>query len=258
LLGSNDGRDWTVLDKRDIDVNPQGKYNVNVPVKFNIPTVVQLFNTFRIVFEGSSYEKDNNVMAISGIQIYGLYPTINISGQVENKNAPRNMNNIRPYNKSIMKKKEGFSSTMQSEEQLINDLNDFNAKYATYVNCKTNTPNACTQQETILNSAYDKIVTFGNNNTVSGGSLYGVSSSLANVNDIVTNTAADASFNDIKTKHKHITQMRSELDAKLKELYVTDDSLAYEQHRIFDGTIYTSLIWTVLATTTLFYVFKKI
>ena len=52
--------------------------------------------------------------------------------------------------------------------------------------------------------------------------------------------------------------MRSELDAKLKELYVTDDSLAYEQQRIFDGTIYTSLIWTVLATTTLFYVFKKI
>ena len=259
LLGSNDGRDWTVLDKRDIDVNPQGKYNVNVPVKFNISTVVQLFNTFRIVFEGSSYEKDNNVMAISGIQIYGLYPTINISGQVENKNTPRNTNNIRPYNnKSIMKKKEGFSPTMQSEEQLINDLNDFNAKYATYVNCKTNTPTACTQQETILKSAYDKIVTFGNNNTVSGGSLYGVSSSLANVNDIVTNTVADASFNDIKTKHKHITQMRSELDAKLKELYVTDDSLAYEQQRIFDGTIYTSLIWTVLATTTLFYVFKKI
>jgi hypothetical protein len=259
VLGANDGSGWTVLDKRDIDVDPRGKYNVIEPVKFNISTKVQLFNTFRIVFEGSSYEKDNNVMAISGIQIYGLYPTINISGQVENKIAPRNMNNIRPYSiKSIMNKKEGFSSTMQSEEQLINDLNDFNAKYATYVNCKANTPTTCTQQETILNSAYDKIATFGNNNTLSGGSLYDVAGSIASINTYVTNTVADASFNDIKAKHQNVTKLRGELDAKLKELYVTDDSLAYEQQRIFDGTIYTSLIWTVLATTTLFYVFKKI
>jgi len=191
-------------------------------------------------------------MAISGIQIYGLYPTINISGQVENKNAYSNMNNIHPYsNKSIMNKQEGFSSTMQSEEQLLNDLNDFNAKYAIYVNCKTNTPTACTQQRTILISAHDKIVN-------SSGSLQAVSSSLTTLNADVTNAVADASFNDINAKHKNITQLRGELDAKLKELYVTDDSLAYEQQRMFDGTIYTSLIWTVLATTTLFYVFKKI
>ena len=252
LLGANDGSVWTVLDKRDIDVNPSGKYNVNEPIKFNISAKVNQFNTFRIVFEGSSHEKDNKVMAISGIQIYGLYPTINISGQVENKIAHSNMNNIQPYiNKSIMQKTEGFASTMQSEEQLLNDLNEFNAKYAIYVNCNANTPNACAQQKTILNSAYDKIVK-------SSGSLQAVSSSLANVNDFVTNTVADASFNDINAKHKRITQLRGELDAKLKELYVTDDSLAYEQQRMFDGTIYTSLIWTVLATTTLFYVFKKI
>jgi hypothetical protein len=161
------------------------------------------------------------------------------------------MNNIRPYINKSMNKTEGFSSTMQSEEQLLNDLNDFNAKYAIYVSCDNNTPNACAQQRTILNSAYDKIVN-------SSGSLQTVSSSLANVNAGVTNTVADASFNDIKAKHKQIAQLRGELDAKLKELYVTDDSLAYEQQRMFDGTIYTSLIWTVLATTTLFYVFKKI
>jgi hypothetical protein len=259
VLGANDGSSWTVLDKRDIDVNPNGKYNVNEPVRFDISTSAHLFNTFRIVFEGSSSEKGNNAIAISGIQIYGLYPTINISGQVENKIAHSKVNNIRPYSiKSIMKKTEGFSSTMRSEEQLINDLNNFNAKYAIYVNCKANTPNACAQQETILNSAYDKIVTFGTNNSVSGGSLYNVSSSFATVNDSLTNTVADASFNDITAKHKNIQQLRGELDAKLKELYVTDDSLAYEQKRMFDGTIYTSLIWTVLATTTLFYVFKKI
>jgi len=52
--------------------------------------------------------------------------------------------------------------------------------------------------------------------------------------------------------------MRNELDEKLKELHVTEGSLAYEQKRIFDGTAYTGLIWTILATSTLFYVFKRL
>jgi len=52
--------------------------------------------------------------------------------------------------------------------------------------------------------------------------------------------------------------MRSELDVKLKELNAADGSFTQEQKRILDGTVYTSVIWTVLATTTLYYVFKNI
>jgi hypothetical protein len=156
-------------------------------------------------------------------------------------------------------------STMQNEQQLLNDLNEFNAKYARYVACSDNTLNVnnklkCTDleldQKTVID-AYDKIVTI-TNNTAASGSLYADNNGAANVNDYVTNTEADVTFNDITAKHNNIMQLRSELDAKLKELHVTEDSLAYEQNRIFDGTVYTSLIWTVLATTTLFYVFKKL
>jgi hypothetical protein len=154
---------------------------------------------------------------------------------------------------------EGFSA-MQNEQQLLNDLNEFNAKYARYVACSDNILNAnnklkCTDIELdkkTVTDAYDKI------GDATSGSLQAVNNGAANVNDYVTNAEADASFNDITSKHKNIMQLRSELDAKLKELHLTEDSLAYEQNRIFDGTLYTSLIWTVLATTTLFYVFKKL
>jgi len=159
---------------------------------------------------------------------------------------------------------EGLSA-MQKEQQLLTDLNEFNAKYARYVACSDNILNAnnklkCTDIELdkkTVTDAYDKIVVFADGDAASG-SLYAVKNSLSEETEFVTNEEAEATFNDITAKHKNIMQLRAELDAKLKELYVTEDSLAYEQKRIFDGTLYTSLIWTVLATTTLFYVFKKL
>lgn len=155
---------------------------------------------------------------------------------------------------------EGLTA-MQNEKQLLNDLNEFNAKYARYVACSDNILNAnnklnCTDIELdkkTVTDAYDKIA-----RDTTTGSLYAVKNSIANDTESVTNAQAAARFSGITTKHKNIMQLRGELDAKLKELYVTEDSLAYEQKRIFDGTLYTSLIWTVLATTTLFYVFKKL
>ena len=194
--------------------------------------------------------RTNILMNISEMQIYG-YTKINLAGQPDN---------FQTYSNNNMHISEGLS-TMQNEQQLLNDLNEFNAKYARYVACSDGILNAnnklkCTDIELnkkTVTDAYDKIA-----GDAASGSLYAVKNSISDSTDFVTNDVADASFNDISAKHKNIMQLRGELDEKLKELYVTEDSLAYEQKRMFDGTVYTSLIWTVLATTTLFYVFKKL
>ena len=250
LLGSNDGSRWTILDKPDIPGNPREKYNIDNPVEFIISNDVSQLTTFRIVFEGPMPGINYNLMAIRAIQIYG-YTKINLAGQPDN---------FQTYSNNNMHISEGLSS-MQNEQQLLNDLNEFNAKYARYVACSDNILNAnnklkCTDIELnkkTVTDAYDKIA-----GDAASGSLYAVKKGFSDVNDYVTNETAEATFNDINAKHKNIMQLRSELDAKLKELHVTEDSFAYEQNRIFDGTLYTSLIWTVLATTTLFYVFKKL
>ena len=250
ILGSNDGSVWNVLDKRNIPGNPQSTHNVLKPVMFKLTKETAHFNRFRIVFERSMHDKNNNVMNIGEIEIYGLSPKINIAGQTENFQTYSN-------------KTEGMS-LMSNEAQLLADLNDFNAKYARYVTCTgplvngTNNKLGCKPDEmdiNTVNSAYNKITT-SNINALSGGSLYTVYNTPFNT--YTTNSVADVSFNDITKKHKDIVQLRSELDAKLKEVYATEDSLAYEQKRLFDGTVYTSLVWTVLATTTLFYVFKNL
>lgn len=250
MLGSNDGTTWTVLDKRNIHGNPQTKHNVLKPVMFKLSKETDHFNRFRIVFERSMHDKNNDLMNIGEIEIYGLSPKINIAGQTENFQTYSN-------------KTEGMS-LMSNEAQLLADLNDFNAKYAKYVTCTdplvngTNNKLGCTPDEldiNTVNNAYNKITT-SSNNALASGSLYTVYNTP--VNTYTTNSVADVSFNDITTKHKDIVQLRRELDAKLKEVYATEDSLVYEHNRIFDGTVYTSLVWTVLATTTLFYVFKNL
>lgn len=184
------------------------------------------------------------------MRIYG-YTKINLARQPDN---------FQTYSNNNMHISEGLSA-MQNEQQLLNDLNEFNAKYARYVACSDGTLNAnnklnCTDIELnkkTVTDAYDKIA---RDDTT--GSLYAVKNSIANDTVHVTNAQADTRFSGITAKHKNIMQLRGELDAKLKELYVTEDSFAYEEKRMFDGTLYTSLIWTVLATTTLFYVFKKL
>lgn len=248
LLGSNDGTNWSIVDRPKLPADPRNKYNLFNPVEFNV-SKTEMFNTFRIVFEELIHDAKNRFAAVSSIQLYGLYPKFNLDKQIDN---------IQPYSNNGMQVKEGYTA-MENETRLLDHLNDFNSKYAAYISCKENgIPTGCIVQnkENELNTAYTTIVQT-NNNVLSGGSLYDLSGSIA-VSSGVSESAADASFNDIKAKHREIMRLRSELDAKLKEVYVTDDSFAHEQQRIFDGTIYTSLLWTVLATSLLFYTFKKL
>ena len=193
---------------------------------------------------------------IGEIKINGLEPRINLAGQIDN---------FQTYSNNDMRTVEGYQSTMDYEQQLLHDLNDFNAKYAEYIACTTNLgAGNCSDGD--KNTAYAKLVSLdadGNNildasGNNTSGSIFDVSTSLTENNANVTHSAAQTQYNSLKSTHKDIMKMRGELDAKLKELHVTDDSFAYEQKRVFDGTVYTSLIWTVLGTSILFFAFRHL
>lgn len=52
--------------------------------------------------------------------------------------------------------------------------------------------------------------------------------------------------------------LRKQLDGKIQELYY-DEAARYNNSKLYlDSTVYTSVLWTILATTVLFYIFKKI
>jgi len=258
VLGSNDNTNWVVLDKQNIDGDPRNKYDLLKPVPFEINNGDKnMYKTFRFVFEGSMHHGANNVMNITSVNIYGAYPCFNVAGQCEN---------IQTYS-NRMPKLEGFS-IVDNETKLLADLKEFNQLYTRYVTCNdqqlngVNNKMGCSKDEMSnqaidkVNDAYNNIIVKNDKNELIGGSLYALYNT--DLNQYKSDTEYDASLNVIKTNHKDIVSMRNELDEKLKELHVTEGSLAYEQKRIFDGTAYTGLIWTILATSTLFYVFKRL
>jgi hypothetical protein len=63
-------------------------------------------------------------------------------------------------------------------------------------------------------------------------------------------------YKSIMTKYKENLNMRSLLDQKLDNIYSNESGYGNSK-RYLDSTIYTSVLWTVLATTFIFYIFKK-
>jgi hypothetical protein len=79
------------------------------------------------------------------------------------------------------------------------------------------------------------------------------------LNNITTNYKKEDypdQYNNIMAKYKQNIAMRAILDEKLDNIYSTESSYGNSK-RFLDSTIYTSVLWTILATTLVFYIFKK-
>ena len=251
LLGSDDEINWVILDQQDID--PRNAYDSNKTGTFKISTEIPSYNTFRIVIEKAGAY----INILEQIEIYGMKPPkpcMNLMGRCEE--------NFQPYNNSMsiiegltdQDQENNRNGVMRAETDLLRSLNIFNQNYSMYVACNEKnganvTENSCASY-TKANLLADK----NNVNTAIGN----VNTALIALNEGKSIGEYDASHNVIGTTHKDIMKLRSELDLKLKEIYATEDSIAHQHKQMFDGTAYTSLVWTVLATSTLFYVFKHL
>jgi hypothetical protein len=64
-------------------------------------------------------------------------------------------------------------------------------------------------------------------------------------------------YNLIMEKYNANLVLRNELNEKINELYSVEGSRVGNSKLYLDSTVYTSVLWTILATTFLFYIFKK-
>ena len=73
--------------------------------------------------------------------------------------------------------------------------------------------------------------------------------------DNIKNTYKD-DYDMIMEKYKANLELRNDLNTKINDLY-SDNSKIGSSKLYLDSTVYTSVLWTILATTILFYIFKK-
>lgn len=83
------------------------------------------------------------------------------------------------------------------------------------------------------------------------------------INEVISKTQPlnlinyDTSMNNIQTDYKSLLSLRENIENKMKDLSPTQGmSELYKEQ--FDNTIYTNIIWTILATTLVYLIFLKI
>jgi len=156
-------------------------------------------------------------------------------------------------------------TTLEAESILLDQIIDFNKKYARYVTCNDSTMNpnnklmcsAIDLSYNTIQTAYSKILV----ETSKGENVYGSILDVSNtkLSNNISYAVYDSSHSYIKnTYNDEILNLRNELDTKLKELNSNKDSISAEYKNRFDSTIYSGLMLTVLVTSMLYYIFQRV
>jgi len=154
--------------------------------------------------------------------------------------------------------------------KLMNDLNEFNLQYAKYIKCSNNpTPssspencsksdltccpqnyNGTTELEIIKTLGNQLIIDTGNAQTT-GNVLYG---------NLISKTPSlfDKNQADILSNTNTINSLRTDLDTKMREVYNIDGNLNQDFMLQYDSVMYTGILFSILATTLLYYTFTKL
>jgi hypothetical protein len=149
---------------------------------------------------------------------------------------------------------------MDNNENILTELADFDVKYAKYIYCnnsKNNLTNCLPEDKNMatLTDAYDKLVKKGSN----GANLKNMRKVInKNPNDIMSNDEYLKRYNSTIKRYNKVVNYRRKLDDKMKILYNVDNKITYDNQLKYDATVYSGIVWTVLASSLVYYMFSKL
>ena len=247
LLGSNDATKWDIMDSH-FDYNPV-YFDINTPITFSIKNskeykyvrlVISSLNSANMYFDGLG-SVSLSIFNLMGNQCYSL-----------NKSCETF---VTYSNRDNMSKVEGLTM-MEENINVLDDLKNFNEKYHKYIKCSDTTiseeaKQQCTMEDSSLetvNNAYDKLMKDGSIQKLQNAPL----------NAFSTVTEYENNHTQIIKKHSEIIPLRNELDSKLKQLMDDENSVNADYKKTYDTTMYSSLVLSVILTSSLFFIFKKL
>ena len=149
-------------------------------------------------------------------------------------------------------------------QQLYNSFKSYNTAYSNYVKCVENTYKPGTTIP--YDSSYNNIngsITFSSTTCATTANYLNTAYTdfIAKISKVKT-SAADikgslTSIDDIKKNQNNNQILRSELDMKLQDLYSIQDSLPVMNQTKVDSTTFAFMLWSVLASIMLLYVFTN-
>jgi hypothetical protein len=150
-----------------------------------------------------------------------------------------------------------------SDYNLMQDLNTFNIKYAKYIKCNsaTNVTANCSPTDIKCCSAADKNINLSTYATIVNNDIADLNTKFNNNNNkknMVSPSVYDSSLNAIVDTEEKVKKLRAELDLKMKDMYNINNTKNYDSTLQYHSTLYSGILFTVLATTMLYYTFTKL
>lgn len=181
----------------------------------------------------------------------GILPT------TTNKAVLKSIEGFTGFNSSVLEGYTVFSnpnlpsgstnnSAFDLENNLIDKINKFNTAYYTFLSQATPTTeqtSALTTARTDLDAAITAL------NTKIG--------QIGSSTPKISNAVFDASHSYIKTTATQIETLRADLDMKMQEILKARDGVPSDYTIKRDTAAYTTILWTALATSALFFIFVK-
>ena len=245
VLGANDTNKWEILDSH-FDYKPVYDTD-NSPISFNINNkkkykylrlVISSLNPANIGFHGLG-SASLSIFNVSGNRCYTLNKSCETFQSYSNK-------------KNTMSKIEGLTM-MDTSMEVLADLKEFNKTYQKYVKCTDTTiPDSIKSDCTDADKDIQTVNNVYNTLTSSLSKL-----KEAPLNKFIDRDAYETNHNKILQTHSEIIPLRKELDSKMKFL-MDEDNIYTDYKEEYDTTMYYSLVLSVVLTSSLFFIFKKL
>lgn len=246
VLGANDTNKWEIMDSH-FDYKPVYSTD-NSPISFNIKNkkkykylrlVISYLNPANTGFHGLG-SASLSIFNVSGHRCYTINKSCETFQSYSNK-------------ENTMTKIEGLTM-MDTSMKALADLKEFNKTYQKYVKCTDITiPDSiksdCTDADKdiqTVNNVYDTL----------SRSLSELKE--APLNRFIDSAAYETNHNQIVQTYSEIIPLRKELDLKMKLLMDDKDNIYADNREEYDTTMYYSLVLSVVLTSSLFFIFKKL
>ena len=257
VLGSNDGNNWVKLNykqKKTTTETTIDDIDPTLPLEYTVKDNMFSYSHYRLVISEMYELPDNNSVTLSEWALFGRKCTT-IEGTCNG------------FVSTTTGAVEGMTM-MNSSLNLHEAINDFNEQYVKYIECNDNTLNPsnsvlnCSTEDMdkkLLEEKYKKIVSYDKDKKINGGILY----TLQNINlDEITAKGIgefDASHNEITDMYDgDIQELRNDIQTKMNYIQNKKHSIASDINNMYHYNQFGTIALSILATTTVYYVFFKL
>lgn len=240
-------------------------YIIETPV-INDPNTIYIYNTNKSNSNTTSYDSNNNKIYFDDILEYN--PSQNTFSGVTGTYTKTNYSmDIYQLSKYVSDRLVNFISQLQK----VNRCNRYGSSNDAI-------PSECSNTFNMYDTSFNirtQITNISNNRlplykTLSSEPKKHLQQQLNDIKNLITRFNAiiisinsntqipPVDYNALKVQSESNMKLRSELDLKLAEIYEYDNSKIVQSREHLDSTVYTGVLWSILATSLAYFVFVKL